>query len=90
MNTHRLEIPYRVRRQIDRLPGHYRQRVKEIIQQLAMNPQPANAKLLREKEAIYRIALDQIRIVYSIEDEMLVVEVVKVGRKHGPEFYADV
>jgi mRNA-degrading endonuclease RelE of RelBE toxin-antitoxin system len=45
--------------------------------------------LLREKEAIYRIALDQIRIVYSIEDEMLVVEVVKVGRKHGPEFYAD-
>jgi mRNA interferase RelE/StbE len=89
MNTYRLEIPTDVRRQIDRLPGHYRQRVKEIIQRLAVNPRPDNAKLLREKEAIYRIALDQIRIVYSVEDEILVVEVVKVGRKHGPEFYAD-
>lgn len=90
MNAYRLEIPTRVQRQIDRLSGHYRQRVKEMIRRLAIDPRPANAKLLHDKEAIYRIALDQIRIVYSIEDEILVIEVVKVGRKHGPEFYADI
>jgi mRNA interferase RelE/StbE len=90
MNLYQLEIPTRVRRQIDRLPGHYRQCVKAIIQQLASNPRPSNAKLLREKAEIYRIALDQYRIVYSIENEVLVVEVVKVGRKYGPEFYADI
>lgn len=90
MNVYRLEIPVRVRRQIDRLPGRYRQRVKEIIGQLAFDPRPSKAKLLREKEGIYRIAFDQYRIVYSIEDEILVIEVVKVGRKQGPEFYADV
>ena len=90
MNVYQLEIPTRVRRQIDRLPGHYRQRVKQVIQLLPSNPRPANAKLLREKEQIYRIALDQYRIVYSIEDEVLVIEIVKVGRKHAPEFYDDV
>ncbi len=90
MNAYRLEIPTHVRHQVDRLPGHYRQRVKEIIQRLSVNPRPGNAKLLREKAAIYRIALDHIRIVYSIEEEVLVVAVVKVGRKHGPEFYADI
>jgi mRNA interferase RelE/StbE len=90
MNSYQLEIPTRVRRQIDRLPGHYRQRVKAIIQQLPSNPRPSNAKLLREKGEIYRIALDQYRIVYSIENDVLVIEVVKVGRKYGPEFYADI
>ena len=90
MSAYQLEIPNSVRRQIDRLPSHYRQRVKEIIRGLCENPRPANAKLLREEAAIYRVSLDQIRIVYSIEDEILVIEIVKVGRKHGPEFYADI
>jgi mRNA interferase RelE/StbE len=88
--VYQLEIPVRVRRQIDRLPGRYRQRVKEIIEQLVIDPRPSKAKLLREKEEIYRIAFDQYRIVYSIEDEILVIVVVKVGHKQGPEFYADV
>jgi mRNA interferase RelE/StbE len=90
MNRYQLEIPVQVRRQVERLSGHYRQRIKEIMQGLRNNPRPDNAKLLREKEQIYRIALDQIRIVYSVEDEILVIEVVKVGRKRGPEFYQDV
>lgn len=87
MSRYQLEIPVQVRHQVERLPGHYRQRVKDILQRLRDNPRPDNAKLLREKEQIYRIALDQIRIVYSVEDEILVVAVVKVGRKRGPEFY---
>lgn len=79
-----------MRRRIDALPGRYRQRVWRLIQSLASNPRPAGAKQLREREQMYRIALDDYRIVYSIEDDLLIIEVVKVGSKAGPEFYQDV
>jgi mRNA interferase RelE/StbE len=90
MRLYQLEIPKAVRRQIDNLPGRYRQRIKAIIQSLRTDPRPDNTKLLREKHQVYRIALDEYRIVYSIDDYVLIVEVVKVGRKHGPEFYAEI
>ncbi|MCE7983852.1 MAG: type II toxin-antitoxin system RelE/ParE family toxin [Caldilinea sp. CFX5] len=87
---YQLRIPKPVRRRIDALPGRYRQRVWRLIQSLASNPRPAGAKQLREREQMYRIALDDYRIVYSIEDDLLIIEVVKVGSKAGPEFYQDV
>lgn len=89
MTRYRLSIAKPVRQTIDKLPGRYRQRVWRLIASLADDPRPPSAKQLREQEGIYRIALDAIRIVYSIEDDILLIEVVKVGRKHGPEFYED-
>ena len=77
-------------RQIEALPGRYRQRVRGIIASLAHSPFPSTTKLLRGKQNIYRIALDRYRIVYSIENDILVIEVLKVGAKSGPEFYADI
>lgn len=72
------------------LPGRYRQRVRAVIAGLASNPLPPETKLLRGKYNIYRIAIDLYRIVYTIEDDILLVEVIKVGLKAGPEFYEDV
>ena len=90
MKLYRLEIPVHVRRQIDHLSGHYRQRMKQMIRALPGNPRPGNARQLSGKEQIYRIALDHYRLVYSVEDEVLVIGVLKVGKKRGPEFYADI
>lgn len=90
MSLYQLKIPKPVRRQIEKLPGRYRQQVLRIIGALASNPRPAGAKPLREQEGLYRLALDQYRIVYSIEDDILVIEVIKVGRKQGPEFYEEI
>lgn len=87
---YQLRIPKPVRRQIEALPGRYRQRVWRQIQSLATEPRPATAKPLRTGENRYRIRLDDYRLVYRIEDDLLIVEVVKVGHKDGPEFYEDV
>ena len=89
MRLYRLDLSKPIRHQIDNLPGRYRQRIKTIIQSLRTNPRPNTAKLLREKYQMYRIALDDYRIVYSIDDDVLIIELIKVGRKHGPEFYGD-
>jgi len=90
MKKYRLEIKTDVLRQIDALPGRYRQRVRRTIAELTMNPRPHLAQPLRTFPDRYRIRLDDYRIVYRIEDDLLIVEIVKVGRKHGPAFYDDI
>ena len=87
MKKYQLEIKKSVLGQIALLPGRYRQRVQRTIAALATNPRPHQAEPLRTFPDRYRIRLDEYRIVYRIEDDLLIVEVVKVGRKHGPEFY---
>lgn len=87
MSLYQLEIPKPVQKQIDALPGRYRQRVKRIIWDLRHTPRPPTAEPLRAFVDRYRIRVDDYRIVYHLHDDVLVIEVVKVGRKHGPEFY---
>jgi mRNA interferase RelE/StbE len=55
-----------------------RRNVTERIRALAENPRPPGCTKLTGSEG-YRIRCGDYRVVYSIEDERLVVFVVKVG-----------
>jgi mRNA interferase RelE/StbE len=82
MNPYQVDIPRRVRRQIEALPGNLRQRIKREIVQLAFNPRPAYAEELRGNlTGRFKIRLDQYRLVYRIDDDVAVVEVLKAGKK---------
>jgi len=84
-----LKITTGVQHQIDRLPGHVRQRIKAIISGLTDEPRPADAQMMRGYPDRYRLSLAEWRIMYRVDDDTVVVEVLKVGRKYGPEFYTD-
>jgi mRNA interferase RelE/StbE len=89
MKVYQLDIARGVRRQVEGLPGNVRQRVKREIAKLAFNPRPSYAEELRGNLAgRYKIRLDQYRLVYRIDDEVAVVEVLKAGKKHEG-FYDD-
>ncbi|MEZ4866104.1 MAG: type II toxin-antitoxin system RelE/ParE family toxin [Caldilineaceae bacterium] len=90
MIKYQLNIPTRVRKQINNLPGRYRQRIQRLIAGLAIEPRPPHAKLLRSTRNRYRIRIDDYRIIYRLEDDILLVEVLKVGQKSGSEFYDDI
>ncbi len=55
-----------------------RQRIAARIESLAENPRPPGCKKLSGSER-YRIRQGDFRIVYSVEDDELVVYVVKIG-----------
>jgi mRNA interferase RelE/StbE len=57
-----------------------RQRIVRRIQQLADNSRPPGSKKLSGHDR-YRTRQGLYRIVYSIEDEKLIVYVVKVGHR---------
>ena len=57
-----------------------RQRIVQRIRQLADDPRPAGSQKLSGRDR-YRIRQGPYRIVYAIEDDKLVVYVVKVGHR---------
>jgi mRNA interferase RelE/StbE len=75
-----VEIKRSAAREIEALPLHDRRQVIERIGLLADDPRPRGCEKLVGGER-YRVRQGDYRIVYSVEDSMLIVWVVKVGHR---------
>jgi mRNA interferase RelE/StbE len=85
--AYRLRISREVQRQIERVPGNMRQRVRHAIAELADDPRPDTAKQMEaELSNYYRLRLGDYRIIYTIDDDIVVVEVIRVV-KRTPKTY---
>jgi mRNA interferase RelE/StbE len=52
-----------------------------IIESLSEQPRPLGCKKLKGRKNQYRVRSGDYRIIYSIEDDSLVVEVIKIGHR---------
>jgi mRNA interferase RelE/StbE len=68
-------------KEIQQIPKAFRVKIIEAIDSLAVNPRPNGVKKLESFRNSYRVRVGQYRIVYEIEDDKLIVEVVKVGNR---------
>jgi mRNA interferase RelE/StbE len=66
-------------------PRAVRARIVRRIQDLAQSPRPSGSQKLAGEAERYRIRQGSYRIVYSVNDERRIVEVVKIG--HRREVY---
>ena len=62
-----------------------RQRIAKAMLGLAANPRPRGSELLAGDPRRLRVRVGDYRVVYSIDDEALLVDIVKVG--HRREVY---
>ncbi len=84
-SLYRIEIKRSAAKEIEAIGRlRDRQRVVARIMRLAEDPRPPGATKLTGKEA-YRIRQGDYRMVYTIADDVLVVEVIRVG--HRREVY---
>ena len=67
-------------KELERLPDKLRRQVAKRIQALADNPRPVGVEKLTGEE-LYRLRQGDHRIVYSIEDAVLIVRVVRIGNR---------
>ena len=76
------------------LPGHMKQRVKQAVDGLAYNPQTQQSKQLaiirktNRTTSLYRLRIDQWRIIYAINGETELIQVLAI-RKRPPYDYQD-
>ncbi len=77
------QIPYIVTfrtsaiKELRKLPTAARKQVSEVIDTLALQPRPHGVKKLAGVDA-WRIRVGDYRVIYSILDRQLVVEIIKI------------
>jgi mRNA interferase RelE/StbE len=77
--AYRIEFAPAAERQFRRLSREIQVRLKPRIDALANNPRPHGTKKLSGEEDLYRIRIGDYRVIYQVQDFLLLIVVVKVG-----------
>lgn len=86
MAEYSVRIKRSAAQEIERIePINLRRLVVERIESLAFDPRPPGCEKISSNPDRYRVRQGSYRIVYQIDDEALIVLVVKVG--HRREVY---
>ena len=78
---YRVIIDKRAKKEIDKIPILYAKKIALAIYDLEENPRPNGSKKLVGYDNTYRIRIGKYRVIYRIEDDILYVEVLKVGHR---------
>lgn len=68
---------------LDKIPKTYLLKIKSAVNDLVENPCPFGYVKLSGFDNLYRIRVGIYRIVYTIQDNILTVEVVKVDHRRS-------
>jgi mRNA interferase RelE/StbE len=77
---YRLEITATAERQIAKIDRPSQIRIRDAIRRLAFDPRPPGCRKLAGTDA-FRIRVGAYRVIYGVEDDRLVVLVLKVGHR---------
>ncbi len=67
---------------IDKQPSHTRQRLRNALIQLAEDPfTNQNVKRLKGTDTMLRLRVGDFRIVFSIEEQKLMILVISIGNR---------
>lgn len=57
------------------------QRIRAALELLAENPRPPTCVAMKGEDSVYRVRVSTYRIVYEVLDSVLLVHVVRIGRR---------
>jgi len=80
MGRYRLVFRKSVVRDLRRIPNHDLKRILSTLESLSEDPRPVGIEKLSGNER-YRVRQGNYRIIYEINDNEIVVVVVKVGHR---------
>ena len=78
---YRIEFRASARRDFKKLRMDVQQQIAPVIDALATNPRPSGVVKMEGKGDFYRVRCGDYRIVYDIQDGVLLVLVVKVAKR---------
>jgi mRNA interferase RelE/StbE len=78
---YRVIINKQVLKSLDKIPIVYLSNIKEAVNGLENIPRPSGCVKLSNSKNTYRIRVGVYRIIYTIEDDVLTVEVIKIDHR---------
>lgn len=83
--SYQVEFSNQAEKQFKDLPQQIQSRLQLRIDALVENPRPSGVKKLEGAENQYRIRIGEYRLVYQIQDAILLIILVRIG--HRSEVY---
>ena len=77
--AYRVELKRSAQDALAKIPQTHRRRIARRIDRLAENPRQRGVEKLAGVDSLYRIRVGDYRIVYQIQDDVLLVLVVRIG-----------
>lgn len=81
MRSYKLTIGSRAAKELSSLPATVAQRVDAAILELSSDPRPHGAKKLKGGLQLWRLRVGDYRIVYFVDDDQAVVDVIGVPHR---------
>ena len=85
---YKVVLSKKAEKQLDDIPNPYYESIKEHLKQLEQNPRPNGFRKLVGYSDLYRIKISNYRIIYSIYDNILKVEVINID--HRKQIYRNI
>ena len=76
---YRIELHQSAEKVLRRLPRDLKERITIAIFALETNPKPPGAIPLKGHSDTWRIRVGEWRIIYAIEDDRMIVSIIKIG-----------
>ena len=79
--AYKVEITPAAQRTIKKLPKNIQRLIIAKIELLANDPRPGGVVKLSATESLYRVRTGDYRIIYEIQDKILLIVITKVGHR---------
>ncbi len=79
--TYAIEVLPAAERDLRKVHPQMRARIRGAVLKLAADPRPPGARALKDRPGYLRVRVGDYRIIYTIEDDVLRVLVVRVGHR---------
>ena len=80
--TYAIEVLPAAERDLRKVHPQMRARIRGAVLKLAADPRPPGARALKDRPRYLRVRVGDYRIIYTIEDDVLRVIVVRVRHRH--------
>jgi mRNA interferase RelE/StbE len=79
--TYQIRIKESAKKELAKIPKEFGQKIVVEITALALNPKPHGCKKLVGAEHTYRIRTGNYRVIYTLVEQQLIIEVIKIGHR---------
>jgi mRNA interferase RelE/StbE len=81
MSQYNVVVSKSAAKELSKLPATVNNRIIKAILKLSDDPRPQRSKKLKGGSENWRLRIGDYRVVYAIDDEVMIVDVRKVGHR---------
>lgn len=79
---YKIQIEKSVLKQLSKIEKTARKKIRTAINNLAGNPRPFRYKKLVNAGGLYRIKINNYRVIYDVRDNVLLVSVLRIAKRN--------